>query len=93
VVLVAVSNSAVGPVATALAGDVATDSNLEAVVALFRMVQGAGIMAGLLLAGVFAGPAALRISLVGLIVCFAISLPIFNDDIPEIRNRVTREIG
>jgi len=92
VLLVAVSNSTVGPVATALAGDVATDTNLEAVVALFRMVQGAGIVAGLLLAGIFAGPAALRISLVGLIVCFAVSLPVFREDIPEIRSRVAREI-
>jgi MFS family permease len=93
VILVAISNSTVGPVATALAGDVATDTNLDAVVALFRMVQGAGIVAGLLLAGVFAGGAALRIALVGLIICFAISLPVFRDDIPEIRRRVAGEIG
>ena len=93
VVLVAVSNSTTGPVATALAGDVSIDGNLEAIVALFRMVQGAGIVAGLLLAAVFHGAAVLEIALGGLVVCFAISLPVFNAGIPEIRSRVAREIG
>jgi hypothetical protein len=93
VVLVAVSNSMGAPITTALVGDVATELNLASIVSLFRMMQGAGIVAGLVVAAVLRGTTALEISLGSLIVCFAVFLPVFREDIPEIRSRIAREIG
>jgi MFS family permease len=93
VVLLAVCNAMIFPVMTALAGDVATKTNLESLVSLFRVVQGAGTVAGLLLAAVIHGTDVFAVSLAVLVTCFAISLPVFRQDIPDIRRRIATEIG
>jgi MFS family permease len=93
VLLLAAGNAMVSPVANALVGDVATENNLEAIVSMFRLAQGTGTIAALALASMLHGTTVFIISLAGLVVCFAVAMPVLRDDMPQIRRRIASEAG
>ena len=93
VLLLTVCNAMLTPITTALVGDVATPVNLESLVSLFRMMQCIGTVAGLVMAGIVHGSTIFAVSLVGLAICFAVSLPVLRRDLPDIRRGIAAEIG
>ncbi len=92
IVLLAVNYSIVRPMTFALVGDVTTKKNVEFLTALFWMVQNIGVIFALIISTIVDAKIVYLISVAVMIVSLAVLIPLFRQDMWEIRERLSLEV-
>lgn len=93
VVLLALNYSIIRPATMALVGDVATQSNLEFLTALFWMVQNVGVVLALLVSGLFLTKTIYLISIFAIGISLIIILPLLRLKTEKIKEKISQEVS
>lgn len=92
VVLLALAYAIFRPMSFALVGDVSTKKTLVFLTALFWMAQNIGILSALVIASQIQTQAIYLLSIIVVVICFVILLPLLNTSFKEIKLKLAEEI-